>query len=166
MQFAPLKSLARSVLGRYVENVKSTRKNLSNVEQTGEQMRRLARTYCDDMADLASMSPLDLFNYIKEIPYRKDPEGVELLQRPLFLRLEAASGADCDDRAIAVAAWAICAKYHWRIVAVSRRPDHRLHHVFTEVLLGNQYIPIDPTYSTSTFGRVDNWTFRKILAMG
>lgn len=129
-------------------------------------MGRLAREYCGDMADLASMPPCDLFEYIKAIPYRKDPDGVELLQRPLSLRLEAARGADCDDRAIAVAAWAICARYPWRIVAVSRRPDYRLHHVFTEVLIGKNYIPIDPTYSTSTFGRPDNWTRRKILSQG
>lgn len=146
--------------------MKITRENLTKVEQTGEQIGRLARQYWSDMADMATASPREVFDYIQAIPYRKDPPGVELVQRPLYLRMEAARGADCDDRATAVAAWAVAARYPWRVVAVSRRPDGRLHHVFTEVKLGGTWVPIDPTYPTSSFGRPENWTARKILSEG
>lgn len=146
--------------------MKITRENLLKVEQTGDQIGRLARQYWADMADLATSSPQEVFAYIQSIPYRKDPPDVELVQRPLFFRMEAARGADCDDRATAVAAWAVAARYPWRVVAVSRRPDKRLHHVFTEIKLGDQWVPMDPTYPTSGFGRPENWTHRKILAEG
>lgn len=146
--------------------MKSAREKLFKVEQTGEQIGRLARQYWQDMADLVSLTPPQLFGFLQAIPYRRDPPGVELVQRPLFLRMEAARGADCDDRATAVAAWAIASGYPWRVVAVSRRPDLRLHHVFTEVRLGSSWVPIDPTYPTSSYGRPENWTARKTLAEG
>lgn len=146
--------------------MKESRVNLFHVEQTGAEMARMIREHWRDMADMAGSSAEDVFRYLQAIPYRRDPPGEEYLQRPLAFRLGAGRGADCDDRAICVGCWAVAAGYPWRIVGVSRRPDLRLHHVFTEVYFSPQWVPVDPTYSTSGFGRSEAWTRREILAEG
>ena len=144
--------------------MQETRVELLDVSQTGNAMGRMIRTYWRDMADLATAPPEDVFLLIQSVPYRRDPKDEEYLQRPLAFRLDVARGADCDDRAIAVGCWAVAAGYPWRVVAVSRNENKRLHHVFCEVYFSGAWLPMDPTYSSSGLGRAESWTKRQILS--
>jgi len=126
---------------------------LKNVRHTGDLMVRLARRYYGDVAPQASMTWPDYFEFIKNIPYNRDPHNVEFLQRPLYTLMGNRPGGDCDDRAICVGAMAILRGEPFSFVAMGRYPDKPLHHVATNVMIEGKWRHIDPTYNGQVFGK-------------
>lgn len=88
----------------------------------------------------------------------------EVLQRPYFTVNGMGKGGDCDDKAIAMASWAYLNGIPYRFIAV-RRPDRKsLHHVFTELYIGNRWVAADCTYSINRFGcERENYAERVVL---
>lgn len=125
-------------------------KKLVSVQQTGAEMHRLALAFQEDMLPLAHLSIPELFDALRKLPYRNDPDSVEYLQRPYYTLIGQGSGGDCDDKAIAVAAYANLRNILYRFVAVSRTSEGDLHHVFTELFYDNQWHPMDVTYAFNT----------------
>lgn len=140
---------------------------------TGNYMRFMVDKYYTDMIPYASLYLSDIFDIIKNIPFRPDPPDEETLMRPRYTMSMQGWGGDCDDKSIALASWAKLyggrawtpamvekpdlykppKEYDFRFVAV-RRPDmDSLHHVFTEIYIKDRWIHADPTYPFNTLGR-------------
>jgi len=73
--------------------------------------------------------------------YRRDPSNVELLQDP-WATMDRRR-FDCDDSSIWLAAAAEVLGAPARFVTVSTRPDKEPSHVYLEVLIGHEWVPID-----------------------
>lgn len=121
--------------------------------QTGVLMRRMVDKYWTDMVPYAHLSFREVFDRIKRVPFKPDPVDVETLQRPQYTMAGTGFGGDCDDKAIALAAWCKATGYPYRFVAVRRPGRSELHHVYCEVQINGQWIHADPTYPFNTEGR-------------
>lgn len=136
---------------------------LMSLEQTSREMYRLAWAWREDMAGYAASSLQEVFDLLKNIPYKADPPDSEHLQRPFYTLNEMGAGGDCDDKAIAAGAWANLRGYPFRFVAVSKFADKDLHHVFTEMYIQQTWFPFDPTYAFNVLGRPTAYAKRVIL---
>ncbi len=126
---------------------------LTNVNQTAFNMYRIAHAWKDDMGAYASLSLIELFDLLKNIPFNADPHDTELLQRPFYTLNQLGRGGDCDDKAIATGAWCHLNNLPFRFLAVSMQSDGVLHHVLTEIFYRGRWIEFDPTYSFNVLGR-------------
>lgn len=136
---------------------------LHDVAQTSREMYRMASAWREDMAPLASRSLPELFEILKNLPWRPDPYAAEVLQRPWYTLNRVGFGGDCDDKAIATGAYCHLHGLPFRFVAVAR-PGKSLHHVYTEIMIGTTWIPFDPTYKTNVLGRpMANFAKRVVL---
>lgn len=113
---------------------------------TGILMRQMVDKYYLDMASYASFSPLEIYTLIRNLPYRPDPDNVETLMRPMYTMMMRGTGGDCDDKAIAFAAWAKLRGYSYHFVAIRRAGRPTFHHVAVELFMQGQWIFFDPTY--------------------
>jgi len=120
---------------------------------TGPYMHHMVERYWRDMLPWAHLTLDEIFSLIKSIPFRPDPEDEETLMRPAYTMARMGWGGDCDDKCIALAAWARINRIPYRFVAV-RRPDMpTLHHVVCDLFVRGKWIHADPTYSFNTLGR-------------
>lgn len=137
---------------------------LKGVRHTGAEMLRLSVDFCDDVACFDGYTLEQFFNMVKSLTYKKDPPGVEHLSRPAASLSKYATYRDCDDKAILIAAYLtrqakLGKKFiPWRFVAVSKKPDRRLHHVVNEVLINGEPRIIDATYPHNSFYKKDAFT--------
>jgi len=124
---------------------------------TGDYMRRMVDKYYKDMAPYASLSLVEIFDLIKNIPYRPDPDTAEVLMRPYFTMNMLGYGGDCDDKSIALASYCRLHSIPYRFVAVRSASKKVLHHVYLQCYITNEYgscwINLDPTYNFNRFGR-------------
>lgn len=116
-------------------------------------MVRLAARYAKDIAPYGHYSPGEFFNFLKGIPYHRDPDNEEFLQRPYYTLAGDRPGGDCDDKAICSGAYAIIHGYPFRFVAMGRSKDKPLHHVATDMRINGGWIHFDPTYSDQVMGK-------------
>jgi len=130
---------------------------------TGPLMHDMVRRYYTDMEPYAHLSLFEIFDLIKNIPFRPDPPDVETLMRPSYTLNCQGTGGDCDDKSIALASWAYLKKIPYRFVAV-RRPDKKdLHHVFPELYILGKWVHADPTYSFNTLGREREFYAERVI---
>ena len=120
---------------------------------TGPLMRQMVETYFMDMAPYAHLNLSEVFDIIKNIPFRPDPPTVETLMRPYYTLSSKGYGGDCDDKAIAMASYARLSKIPYRFVAVRRAHRKVLHHVFCQLYINNNWFTVDPTYNFNVLGR-------------
>lgn len=119
---------------------------------TGEIMKAMVERYYLDMAPYASLSLQQIFEKIKNLPYRPDPPNVETLMRPRYTMNMQGSGGDCDCKALALASYARLYNIPYRFVAIRRPGRKTLHHVATELYINGTWVFLDPTYNFNTFG--------------
>jgi transglutaminase-like putative cysteine protease len=124
-----------------------------DVRKTGRLMHQMVRTYYQDMMPYCHLSPQEIFDLVKALPYRDDPEDVEALMRPAYTMAGQGYGGDCDDRAIVIASYAVCAGIPYRFVAVRRADMPDFHHVYTELFIGSKWTILDVTYSFNIYGQ-------------
>lgn len=120
---------------------------------TGPYMHAMVDRYWRDMIPWGTLSLPEIFDRIKAIPYRADPPTVETLMRPYYTMRGYGWGGDCDDKAIALASWAVINHMPYRFVAVRRHGQPTLHHVFPQVWTGDRWTTADATYSINVLGR-------------
>lgn len=133
------------------------------MEQTLAAMHALVEGYRDDMMPWVTLSPLEIFEKVKSIPYRYDPEPVEFLQRPYYTMSVTGPGGDCDDKAICIASWAKLNGYPYRFVVVGSPSSPDPSHVFAEVAFdGENFIPMDVTYSFGVPGARLRWRIHEV----
>ena len=131
---------------------------------TGPYMHAMVQTYWRDMIPWGTLSLPEIFTVIKNIPYRADPPDVETLMRPYYTMRQLGWGGDCDDKAIALACWAVINRIPYRFVAVRKHGMPTLHHVFTQLYTNGKWISADVTYSVNLLGRErDTYVERVII---
>jgi len=151
---------------------------LESKEQTGKEMKRITKKYCDDLqhiflrykGKLISISDLPFiayFNLIKNMQYRQDKPPVEIVARPKILLkgIQSGAGLDCKKKAILIASW-IClnvGKNNFRFVASSKRKDRQITHVFPEILVNEKWLPVDATYPQNKPFKNERLTAKEIL---
>jgi hypothetical protein len=92
-----------------------------------------------------------IFNWFKKnVDYRRDPYGVELLQ-DVWSTLDRKRG-DCDDATTFLAAAAEVLGSPARIVTVSTRPSKEPNHVYAEAMVGGRWNGLDATVPQSYVG--------------
>lgn len=148
-----------------IANHTLTKSPLLSYEETVSQIFRLAREYYRDLIPYTKFKPQEFFTVIQKMPYVRDPEGIEFINRPKISLALAGTGHpfDCDDRAVLSLAYfkalnevnAIFGRveqYETRIVVTGRRSLP--HHVYIEYRqIGNpEWIPFDPTYPQNKYG--------------
>ena len=126
-------------------------------------MNKVVETYYKDMTPYAHLSLLQVYEIIKNLPYRPDPLCTETLMRPSHTMNMRGTGGDCDDKAIAMASYARLFNIPYRFLAIRRYGRKSLHHVAVELYTNNEWLFLDPTYSFNSFGRKRDEAERLIL---
>lgn len=130
------------------------------VQETGKLMHWCVGEYALDMAEFAHLSVFEVFDLIKNLPFRADPPDLETIQRPFYTLYQMGSGGDCDDKCVALAAYCVLHRIPYRFVALRRADRKDLHHVACELYINNRWVFADPTYSFNTFGREPKYAQR------
>lgn len=120
--------------------------------ETGRLMHEMVDCYFMDMVPYSSYGLHEIFNIIKNIPFREDPPNEETLMRPAYTMHEQGWGGDCDDKCIAFASWCKLKGIPFRFVACRRKDKDRLHHVMCQIYIFDEWIDVDPTYNVNTLG--------------
>lgn len=134
------------------------KQRLYSKNQTGDELKRLSRSYWMDLLKFKSrykgrLTPLaylpirNFFDIIKRIPYQKDKKPVEVVKRPLFSILS--GNADCKKKSIIIASYCIANNIPHRFIITSTRPDKKPHHVLVQVYNKRlkKWLNIDSTYA-------------------
>lgn len=102
-----------------------------------------------ELKPLADFSLISFFNFVKNIPYRRDVEPIEIVARPKIIIERAFNGAgkDCKKAAVLIGSYLTLAGRPWRLATVSTRPDKMIHHIFPQVKTDIEYKNLDATYS-------------------
>jgi hypothetical protein len=132
-------------------------------QSTGKIMRDMVETYHRDMAPYAHLSLMQVFDLIKNLPYRPDPVDIETLMRPSYTMTMRGTGGDCDCKALALASYARLHGIPYRFVAIRRPGRKNLHHVAVELYINNRWLFADPTYSFNVIGRTREEAERVVL---
>ncbi len=127
--------------------------------QTGKLMHWLAHNYKDDLIPYSSMTPREIYDHVKQIPYGFDPRENECVSRPKFTLEGRTPWTDCDDKAVVLGAYARLKNIPYRFIAIGSRPKNYpwykktpLSHVYNLFYLNNQWIPLDATYNFNSYG--------------
>lgn len=151
---------------------------LKNKEQTISRIFQLTKQFCFDLNEMfidigagqnIAASDLNLseyFDFVKNIPYRRDSEPVEVVARPaiIFERYLSGIGKDCKKAAVLMGSYFVLKNIPWRLVVVSTRPDKQPHHIFNQARLnGNPWINLDATYSNMQPGQSKRVTHAEIF---
>jgi hypothetical protein len=151
------------------------REPLRNKEQTGQRMRAVIQRFARDLdtvtvrrnrrdVPFAKLSLRSAHSLVKKIPYKRDTEPVEVLARPSrLLSGEFRTGIDCKKKAVLLGAWAVRNNVPYRLVASSRRPDRRYHHVFPQFYLRGSWVNVDATYSNMKLGENKTCTACEVI---
>lgn len=136
---------------------KVTNYNIS-YKQTVSQMQEMVKLYHNDLKKykvmpdnirLDLLSPERFFEVIKNIPYKRDPQGLEIIPRPNhILNFASKLGRDCKKMSILATSYAMINNIPFRYAVVSRRPDKKMHHIFPQLFLHNKWVDYDATYSS------------------
>lgn len=138
----------------------------ASVDDTLDQLQRLSIKYKADMYDFKHFNLLEMFDFIsKNILYKKDPAGHEMIMRPKVL-LKRGSG-DCDDKTIMFLAWLHLTDGNYKKIEgfgfsiVAERGKSNYHHIFPFVIIQNTIYDIDATYSYNRIFDKKRWGMRK-----
>ena len=109
-------------------------------------MLRLIETYWEDVIFFKSHTLLDFFNLVKNLKYIPDAKGIEIIHRPKHTLKRNVKYRDCDDKSILLGSFLYMKKIPFRIVAVSNKPDKKIHHVLLQAIIKGQKVILDATY--------------------
>jgi transglutaminase-like putative cysteine protease len=156
------------------------REPLEDKDQTGDAMYKLIERFYGDLdivrvqkrGKAVPVSSLDLrsyYNLVRSIPYRRDTKPVEVISRPYYIFKHRALGMDCKKKAILLGSYCKGNGIPYRLIASSRRPDKRFHHVFPQGFLrmsgdsGPEWVNLDATYGNYRLGEHKTATAAEIL---
>jgi transglutaminase-like putative cysteine protease len=127
--------------------------NLDTKDQTGREMYRLIDQYSGDIhsihvkgVPLSRLNLFDFFDFVRNIPYRKDIKGIEVVSRPAKIIDSKNVGMDCKKKSILISAYLKHRGIPFRLIASSKRPDKRIHHVFPQMKIDGKWLNMDATY--------------------
>lgn len=152
-----------------------TAEPLRNKEQTGRRMKLLIGRFARDLdcvvvrrgrrsIPLSDLSAMAVHSLVKNIPYKKDTAPIEVVARPArLLNGEFYTGLDCKKKSIVLGAWAVRNHIPYRLIASSRRPDKKYHHVFPQIRLNGSWVNFDATYKNMRIGANKRGTAFEVL---
>jgi len=118
---------------------KITVHELTDYKQTIREMFRLAETYKDDLKDFARLNLYQFYRFLRDkVPYVRDPDGIERLQRPSITIYK---GGDCDDKTIVAMSYFELKGMPYRVAIADYGKGFE--HIYPEVFFGFRYIPFD-----------------------
>jgi hypothetical protein len=131
---------------------------LRSKDQTGKEMHRLINRYSGDLRNVyvkrggklipfSDLSMREAFDFVRRMPYRRDVKPIEVVSRPREIVKNYPVGMDCKKKAILLSSYLRENRYPYRLIASSRRPDGKIHHVFPQVRLSGNWRNLDATYS-------------------
>lgn len=141
---------------------------LRNKRQTIDRMFEVAKKYSSDLdsiyikknnsyVSLSRLSLPEFYEVIKNIPYQRDIEPIEIVARPRIVweRFLTGKGKDCKKAAVMLGAYFNKKNIPWRLATVSTRKDRQVHHVFpqADIYLSGQFINVDATYPSMSIGQ-------------
>ena len=132
-----------------------TTSELKNADQTALSMVDLVQRYAGDIGQKAKWPLAKYFRFVANLEYRPDPKGNEAIARPRLTLADNWPWRDCDDKAILIGSWCYLNGLPFRFVASSKRPDHRLHHVWVMAKIEGKDFPLDATYPKNFLGYKD-----------
>lgn len=145
---------------------------LTDKRQTGEAMYKMVDNFSQDIdcftEDTTGKRLSDIpfnsyYNLVKNLPFKKDQTGTEIITRPMHIFSTPFNGYDCKKKAIAIAAWLNQNHIPYRFKAVSRNADGDIHHVIVEAKSGDKWIEIDATYPDNYINQDQGWTNEELL---
>lgn len=123
---------------------------------------QMIEKYSGDLGALRALPLHDFFELVKNMPYRRDPAGREVIARQKYiLKYAPELGRDCKKQSTLLGSWAKENGVPFRLSVVSTRPDKKPHHIFCSVLIGGKWIDADATYKNYKLGDCKNYTYRK-----
>lgn len=135
-----------------------TGKAKRGVFTTGRLMRRLSVVFAGDVLPYVAESPLQFYERVRNIPYREDPDGMELVQRPALTLASRGLGGDCDDKMICMGAYFYQLGIEYRFVAAKRNPNGPLHHTWIQAYIEEKWQDFDCTYAwNDATQRIGHW---------
>lgn len=131
---------------------------LNDKAQTARKIKELVNKFHTDLdsifvvvrgnnTKITDLSLSDFFDLVKNIKYRRDPRPVEVVARPYYLFKYRHLGLDCKKKTILCAAYFKYRGLPFRFIGSSDRPDKKIHHIFPQVKIDNEYLNFDATYS-------------------
>ena len=153
------------------------REPLRNRAQTARRIKHLCEMYYLDLnlcfvvrdrrqIPLSKLTLQEYFNFVKNIPYRKDPKPIEIVARPYYLVKHRKLGLDCKKKGTLICAYLRLKNYKYRAIGASTRPDGQIHHIYFELYDtdAKQWRPVDATYKDyKLFEPKTDETAREIL---
>lgn len=124
---------------------------LSSKYRTVKEIKYAVNHYATDFEDfpeLLKMSVPEFYDYVRNIPYDRDPVEKEIVSRPKYL-LTMFKSLDCKKKAILFGSF-MRLKYgpgSYRFVLSSNRPDGNIGHIFTQIKMNGRWTNADATYS-------------------
>ena len=145
--------------------------------QTARRIKHLVEMFYTDLnlcfivrngrqVQLPKLSLQEYFNFVKNIPYRKDPRPVEIVARPYYLIKHRKLGLDCKKKGCLIASYLRMKNYKYRAIGSSTRPDGNICHIYFELYdpKEKQWKPVDATYSNfRLFQKKTDETNREVL---
>jgi hypothetical protein len=133
-----------------------------DIRRTLKTIEGFSTKYVHDIPEsVLNFKPSDFYEFVKKIPYRPDPEGHELIQRPAYTLKH---GGDCDDKTVLVLAYCHYHKIPCGYSLVSDNPLKTYHHIFPFIIdkIGVK-IDFDATYRSNTLEGVNKAKWYKRL---
>lgn len=137
---------------------------LETYEKTVLKIFEFAEKYSSDCNFLINKDLKQVFDFIKDLKYKKDPDGIEFLSRPNFSIWRDDLPRDCDDKTLIACCYFELKKIPYRIIISGK--NFKPHHVYPEYYSHTKknWCPFDATYSNGELGKylyIEN--FRKIF---
>jgi hypothetical protein len=115
---------------------------------------------------LSKLTLPEFFDFVKNIPYRRDPKPIEIVARPYYIIKHRALGMDCKKKNSLICSFLRMKNYKYRAIGSSSRPDFAIHHIYMELYdqKRGQWRPVDATYpGNKLFERPKSETAREVL---
>jgi hypothetical protein len=116
------------------------REPLIDKRQTSDAIKKIIGSYNDDLKNifvgdvpLSDFGLRDFYNFVKNIPFRKDPRPIEIIARPYLIVKHKDLGMDCKKKSVLVGSYCEYNNIPYRLVISSKRGDKKCHHIFVQI---------------------------------
>lgn len=143
----------------YTFNMNANREPLKNRLQTARRIKHLCEQYYRDLTlcfvmkdgkqiPLSDLSLKEYFDFVRQIPYRRDPRPIEIVARPYYIIKHRSLGMDCKKKGTLICSFLRIKNYKYRAIGSSSRPDGQIHHIYFELYdpKMKQWKTVDATY--------------------
>ena len=125
--------------------------------QTAQRIKAIVDEYAGDLekclivrngrnVPLSALPLKEFFDFVREIPYRRDKKPIEIVSRPYYIVKHLSLGYDCKKKAVLMASYCKLNSIPFRFIGSSQRKDGKIHHIFVQGLFNGQWLNLDATY--------------------